>query len=119
MPSLSLVTNVKIDDAKAFALEFAQRSAEILGKPLGYITTNITYNETLNFAGSFDPAFDLRVVSLDNLSPDQNEKYSKEFSAFLSEKLGLKADRGYILFQDPGRTHLGYQGTTFATIFKS
>jgi phenylpyruvate tautomerase len=37
--------------------------AETLGKPEGYITVNITHNETLTFAGTFDPAYVLSVVS--------------------------------------------------------
>lgn len=46
-------------------------------------------------------------MSLGNIDLEKNEKYSAEFSAFFGEKLGLKADRGYILFNDPGNSYLG------------
>lgn len=117
MPSLELVTNVKLADPKAFALDFSKVGAETLGKPEGYITVNITYNETLTFAGTFDPAYVLSIISLDNLNPEANERYSKVLSEYFAKKLGAPSDRGYIVFIDPGRANIGYKGTTFATIF--
>ncbi|KAF9466246.1 Tautomerase/MIF superfamily [Collybia nuda] len=117
MPSLELTTNVKVDDPKAFALEFSKLGAATLGKPEGYITVSVTYNPTLTFAGTFDPAFTMTVVSLDNLNDSANEGYSKKFFDFFKEKLAVPGDRGYITFMDPGRGFLGHQGTTFATIF--
>nr|VWO99125.1 Amidohydrolase family protein [Ganoderma boninense] len=69
------------------------------------------------FGGSFDGAFLLSITSLDNLPPDNTEKFSKLFAAFIQEKLGVAHDRGYIVFTDPGRANIGFQSTTFATIF--
>jgi len=77
----------------------------------------ITYNETLTFAGTFDPAISLRIDSLDNINRQANEKYSKAFFDFFQKKLGVPADRGYITFIDPGRENMGYNGSTVATIF--
>lgn len=95
-----------------------QAGAEALGKPEAYITVSVTYNKTLTFAGTLEPAFALTVVSLpplflesftapnqscyclqvslDNLSPEANEKYSKALSAFIKEKTGAPSDRGYM-----------------------
>ncbi|KAK0502670.1 Tautomerase/MIF superfamily [Armillaria luteobubalina] len=117
MPSLELKTNAVISDLNAFALEFSKESARILGKPEAYITVSVTPVPIITFAGTTDPAFTLLVTSLDNLNPEKNEKYSKELAAFLSKSLSLSHDRGYITFLDPGRAYLGYQSTTFATIF--
>ncbi|KAJ8480882.1 hypothetical protein ONZ45_g15497 [Pleurotus djamor] len=117
MPTLSLVTNVKLDDPKAFVIKFSKFGAETLGKPEVYISVNYTYNETLTFAGSLDPAFNLSIKSLDNLSPEQNEEYSKKIFPFFEKELGVPGNRGYIDFIDPGRTHMGFKGTTFGTIF--
>jgi len=119
MPSLSLKTNVKIANPKAFSLEFSKFGAEVLGKPEVYITVDYTYNETLTFAGTHDPAFTLTIVSLGNLAPHQTEEYSAKIFEWLKEKIGTKSDRGYILFQDPGNAGIGHKGTTFATIFGS
>ncbi|KAJ7287086.1 Tautomerase/MIF superfamily [Mycena rebaudengoi] len=117
MPSLVLMTNVQIPNPSEFALEFSKVSAAVLRKPEAYITVSVTYNATLTFAGTLEPAFALSVTSLDNLSPDANEEYSATLSRFFQEKLGTPADRGYITFTDPGRGYLGFKGTTFATIF--
>ncbi|EJD06168.1 Tautomerase/MIF [Fomitiporia mediterranea MF3/22] len=113
MPALQLTTNVKIDDVKAFSLEFSKIAAEALGKPESYISVCYTYNESLTFAGSFEPAFLLSIISLGNLNPQANAKYSKALTEFFEKKLGLKNNRGYITFVDPGREFLGYQGATF------
>ncbi|VDC03934.1 unnamed protein product [Peniophora sp. CBMAI 1063] len=117
MPSLVLKTNVKVDDVKSFSLEFSKTGAQILGKPENYISVAYDYNEFLTFQGTFDPAFLLVVSTLGNLSPEKNEKYSKEFFDFFKEKLGISGDRGYITFYDPGNSNFGHQGTTFGTIF--
>jgi phenylpyruvate tautomerase len=41
----------------------SQFGAKTLQKPIKYITTAYTYNETLTFDGSFEPAFILDIVS--------------------------------------------------------
>ncbi|KAK0210249.1 Tautomerase/MIF superfamily [Desarmillaria ectypa] len=117
MPSLELKTNAVISDPKSFALEFSKESARILGKPEAYITVSVTPVPIMTFAGTIDPAFTLFVTSLDNINPEKNEQYSKELAAFLKKSLSLPHDRGYITFLDPGRAYLGFQSTTFATIF--
>ncbi|EED81730.1 predicted protein [Postia placenta Mad-698-R] len=102
MPSLVLKTNL---------------AAKTLNKPEVYISVSYDYSENLTFNGSFDPTFLLTVTSLDNITPELNEGYSKVLYNFLESKLGIPGDRGYITFLDPGRAYMGYQGTTFGTIF--
>ncbi|KAL1742108.1 Tautomerase/MIF superfamily [Schizophyllum fasciatum] len=134
MPFLDLTVNIPIPDAKALSLELSKFGAKVLGKPEAYISVAIKVNETLTFAGTHDPAFILAITSLGNVNPASNEKYSKAISEWLKEKLNLSSDRGYMYvpslltttahnntwfsaFLDPGNANLGYQGTTFATIF--
>ncbi|KAF8881954.1 Tautomerase/MIF superfamily [Gymnopilus junonius] len=117
MPTLNLVTNVKLDDPRAFITEFSKFGADTLNKPEQYISVIFTYNELVTFAGTFDPAFSLRIDSLDNISEQQNEGYSKAFFEFFEEKLGTKGNRGYVTYIDPGRPNMGFESTTFATIF--
>jgi len=117
MPSLVLETNVKVADTRSFVLNFSKASANTLGKPEEYISVSYRYNEHLTFGGTFDPAFLLVITSLDNINPEKNEAYSKDLFALLNKELGVRGDRGYITFYDPGRAYLGHQGTTFATIF--
>ena len=87
------------------------------------------YNDTITFGGSHQPAFTLTVVrwflmdicldhesfyqvSLDNLTHAQNEVYSSKFSEWLKSELNLESNRGYIVFQDPGRSHIGWDSLT-------
>ena len=51
-------------------------------------------------------------VSLDNLTHAQNEVYSSKFSEWLKSELNLDSNRGYIIFQDPGRSHVGWDSPT-------
>jgi len=76
---------------------------------------NLIHNPTLIFGGSFEPAFLLNIVSLGNLTPELNEGYSKAFFSYLCDELVLEEDRGYIVFDDPGKANMAYKGKTFAS----
>jgi len=117
MPTLVLTTNVKVPDHKQFVLEFSKLGAEVLSKPEKYISVDFKYNETLSFAGTFEPAAQLVITSLDNINPEKNEAYSATLFKFFKDKLGVPGDRAYVVFNDPGRAYIGHEGTTFATIF--
>jgi len=117
MPSLELKTNVAVKDPKALVAEFSKFAAETLEKPLAYICVSYEYKEYLAWEGTFEPAFLLNIVSLDNINAEVNEKYSAVFFKFVETQLGVPGNRGYITFIDPGRENIGHQGTTFQTIF--
>ncbi|EKM83072.1 hypothetical protein AGABI1DRAFT_111593 [Agaricus bisporus var. burnettii JB137-S8] len=59
------------------------------------------------------------LASIDNLQPEMNEGYSKKIFEWLDVKLGVKHDRGYILFTDPGSGQIGYMSTTLRKILGS
>ncbi|TBU26055.1 Tautomerase/MIF [Dichomitus squalens] len=117
MPALEIRTNISVADPKAFVKDFSEFSATTLGKPLAYIAVHLVHDQNLAWAGTFDPAVLLNVTSLDNLQPENTEKFSKAFFGYFKEKLGIPDNRGYILFVDPGRANIGHTSTTFATIF--
>ncbi|EIN04787.1 Tautomerase/MIF [Punctularia strigosozonata HHB-11173 SS5] len=117
MPSLVLQTNVKVPDVGAWANEFSKLSAEFLGKPELYISVSYNYDENLSFGGTFEPAFLLTITSLDNINPEVNEKYSKIIFDHFQKTLGTPGNRGYVVFNDPGRDFMGHKGTTVAAIF--
>ncbi|KAH9063772.1 Tautomerase/MIF superfamily [Lactarius deliciosus] len=85
----------------------SQLGADLLNKPEKYISITYRYNEFLTFGGTFDPAFQLTVISLDNITPESTETYSNALFTFLKDTLGVPGDRGYILFNDPGRANIG------------
>ncbi|KAH9038946.1 Tautomerase/MIF superfamily [Lactarius pseudohatsudake] len=117
MPTLTVETNVKLSNPKEFVLNLSKLGADILKKPEKYISISYRYNEFLTFSGTFDPAFQLTVISLDNITPESTEAYSNSLFTFLKDTLGVPGDRGYIVFNDPGRAYIGHEGTTFAQIF--
>ncbi len=102
-------------------------AAETLGKPEDYISVHLDHNKPLTFKGTFEPAFLLTIVSpvrpsftptcqplheqvsLDNLQPEKNEKYSKAFFEFFKEKLNVPGDRGYmcVMTTRPRHRHRG------------
>ncbi|KAI9453610.1 Tautomerase/MIF [Lactarius psammicola] len=116
MPILTLETNVKLSNPKEFVLNLSKFGADLLKKPERYILVSYQYNEIFSFNGTFDPAFQLTLKSLDNITPESTEGYSKALFAFLNNTLGVPGDRGYIIFNDPGRAYSGHEGTTFAQI---
>jgi len=113
MPTLQLTTNVKVEDAKAFVLELSKLASTTLGKPESFVSVSYTYEEALSFAGTFEPAFLLTIISLGNINQEANVKYSKDFFGFFESKLGVPDNRGYITFIDPGRPNMGYKSSTF------
>ncbi|KIY70781.1 Tautomerase/MIF [Cylindrobasidium torrendii FP15055 ss-10] len=114
MPSLQLNTNAKIADVTAFALEFSKESARILSKDESSLVVSVLPVPVVVINGTAEPAFQLFVASLDNLSPSNTQKFSKAFSEFLNKSLGLSNDRGLIVFLDPGADNIGFLGNTSA-----
>lgn len=117
MPALTLETNVKVSDPRELVLSLSKLGAEMLKRPEKYVLVSYRYNEFLSFNGSFDPAFQLTVIALDNITPEITEAYSETLFEFMKNMLRVPGDRGYILFNDPGRAYVGHEGTTFAQIF--
>jgi phenylpyruvate tautomerase PptA (4-oxalocrotonate tautomerase family) len=52
--------------------------------------------------------------SIGVVSPDKNRELAAKLTAFLTERLGLDADRIYLRFEDVQRAWLSRGGNTFA-----
>ncbi|KAJ6546931.1 Tautomerase/MIF superfamily [Mycena capillaripes] len=117
MPYLELVVNVQIPNETEFSLEFAQLASKTLDIPISLVSTCVVYNKTLTFAGTLEPAFSLSINCLEKLNPEANKGFSAIFSEFITSKLKIGNDRGYVKFVDPGIGFVGFQGTTAAVIF--
>ncbi|KAF8842527.1 Tautomerase/MIF [Paxillus ammoniavirescens] len=115
MPMILLTTNVKLasDEAtKAFVTDLSKFSAKTIGKDEKVFSVNFTHNPYLTFGGTFEPAFMLSITSLGNVNPTNSQLWSKAFTDFFKEKLGVASDRGYIAFLDPGEDFIGMRGST-------
>ncbi|KAL5524762.1 hypothetical protein ACEPAF_9908 [Sanghuangporus sanghuang] len=117
MPEINLTTNIKVDDPKALVLELSELAAEVMGKKESLIQARYIYSEYQTFGGSFDPAFSLEIRDIYS-SPEASEKCSKAFSEFLTAKLGVNNNRGFVICLNPGAEHIGFMGTTVANFLK-
>ncbi|KAH7914050.1 Tautomerase/MIF superfamily [Hygrophoropsis aurantiaca] len=118
MPLLTLITNVKLEDAQVrpFVSEFSKKASEVIGKPEAEFSVDFTYNPYLTFGGTFEPAIRLHVMSLWNTNAENSVKWSKAFSEFFTEKLGVPNNRGHMSFIDPGDAFIGFKGTSVAAL---
>ncbi|KAH7914051.1 Tautomerase/MIF superfamily [Hygrophoropsis aurantiaca] len=119
MPLITLTTNVKLgseDATKAFVLKFSKFCAQTLEKPESAFSINVIYNPYLTFAGTFDPAIMLQIMSLYNTNAENSKVWSKALSEFFQEQLGVPSDRGYMAFLDPGPAFIGSRGSTIEAL---
>ncbi|KIM55205.1 hypothetical protein SCLCIDRAFT_1221348 [Scleroderma citrinum Foug A] len=121
MPLIWLTTNVKLesDEAfQAFVREFMQLAAKTIGKDPSAFFVNCQYNPFLIAKGSFEPAVMVQTMSLDNTNPENSIVWTKAFSDFFQEKLGIPNERAIMAFMDPGPDFIGMKGTT-ATVLRA
>ncbi|KAL4065229.1 Tautomerase/MIF superfamily [Scleroderma yunnanense] len=119
MPLIWVTTNVKLesDEAfKAFVQEFMQLAAETIGKDPFAFHINCQYNPFLIAKGSFEPAVMVQTMSLSNTTPENSIVWTKAFSDFFQEKLGVPPERSIMAFMDPGPDFIGMKGTTAAVL---
>jgi phenylpyruvate tautomerase PptA (4-oxalocrotonate tautomerase family) len=112
MPTLSISSNVDIQDADALAVQASKLVAEMLGKPEMYVMVLVKPNCTLYFGGTNDPAALLSLHSL-GLPGAQIKSYSEKLCSFINQHLKIPEDRVYINFESPERSHWGWNSTTF------
>jgi len=117
MPYLYLVVNVQVEDSKTLIAEITELAAKTLNKPKSYVSAVCTYNETLSFAGTFEPAYNLQITSLGSFDTSEgNVAVSKTFADYIQKKFGISPTRGYIALADPGRDRMGYGGSTIGAL---
>ncbi|EGD74412.1 hypothetical protein PTSG_12443 [Salpingoeca rosetta] len=115
MPLLELHTNVNRPENVAAIVEgLSALLAEATGKPLQYIMVRTSFDEAMAMGGTTAPAAFLRLSSIGKIGHNENKGYSAKICKFLTEHLGIEADRVYINFVDVSRANWGYNGGTFA-----
>ena len=115
MPFLRIQTNQPVDPDRReeLALLVSRLAAEQLGKPERYVMVRLESGRTMIFAGTAAPAAYLELISL-GLAADQCPALSAALCQWVSDHLGVPADRTYIEFRSPDRAQFGWDGTTFA-----
>jgi phenylpyruvate tautomerase len=112
MPTLSISSNVDIQDTDALAVQASKLVTDMLGKPEMYVMVLVRPNCTLYFGGNNNPAALLSLHSL-GLPEAQIKSFSELLCGFINQQLDIPVDRIYINFESPPRTHWGWNSTTF------
>lgn len=114
MPHVKIETNVELDKIQAHVLatKFSALSAELLGKPEGFVQACVQPVLALAHGGSFDPAAFVLFKSI-GLPFERCQGMSSAICAFLEKELGIPPDRVYIEFGDLQREHFGWNSGTF------
>lgn len=114
MPLLALQTSVVLSNQQRYDLlaPLSQVVAECIGKPERYVMVTVT-TVALLMDGSEGPAAYADIRSIGGLSPTVNRKLSERICALLKERLGIPADRVYLVFTSVSAENWGWNGGTF------
>ncbi|KAI6110146.1 Tautomerase/MIF superfamily [Pisolithus sp. B1] len=119
MPLIWLTTNVKLesdDTFRTFVCDFRRFAAQTIGKDENAFIIDCQYNPFLTCRGGFEPSVLVQTMSLYNTNPENSILWSKAFSDFFEEKLGVPPDRAVLAFLDAGPDFIGMKGTTASVI---
>lgn len=112
MPYISLQTNSDVTDRDTFLKDLSALGARELGKPESYVMAALDDGAEMLFGGSAEPCAFIRCKSI-GLTESQTEKLSGALCSFVSDTLGIPADRVYIEFAGVPGSMWGWKGGTF------
>ncbi|WP_320170017.1 phenylpyruvate tautomerase MIF-related protein [Maridesulfovibrio sp.] len=113
MPYIGVETNLDLGGgAEEFVADLSKLVAEILGKPESYVMVAVHDKLHMSFGGSSKPTAMLALKSL-GLESAQCAGLSASLCGFMTEKIGIPADRIYIEFSDHDRSMFGWNSGTF------
>ena len=117
MPQLTIETNAAQPAPEVWqaqAKELTQLVSKALGKPVEYVTVGLHFERCLMWGGAPDDACaHCRLTSLGGINKAANAAFSKTLADFLLKNYGVEPNRYYLLFVDPKRSDMGWNGATF------
>ncbi|KAJ1664563.1 hypothetical protein IW140_000988 [Coemansia sp. RSA 1813] len=114
MPLCRITTNSQLQDAKALSTKASATVAELLSKPLSYVMTIVTHNESMTLGGTDEPAAYVHIGSIGSVGGDKNKPIVAGITDLLAAELGVKPARICVAVQEIDRTELAFNGTTLA-----
>ncbi|XP_071479693.1 macrophage migration inhibitory factor-like [Diadema setosum] len=115
MPLLQVFTNVKGSDIPSdFLSGMSTMFQKAIGKPMQYIEVHLVPNQMMMFGGSDAPCAYANLVCIGKLGKEENKLLTQAVSAELA-KIGIKADRMYLVFRDLEPQNCGYNNTVFTS----
>jgi hypothetical protein len=114
MPLLTINSNISLDRQAAQQLAFraSAHTAQLLGKPEGYIMVQVVTDIIMSFAGNDEPCARLELKSL-GLPESSTSAYSEELCSIIEAETGIPPERIYIEFSSPARHMWGWDRRTF------
>ena len=87
--------------------------AELLSKPAEFVVVMINSGQIMSYGGSFEPCCHVRLMSIGSLGDEINRGYAAKISEFITEELGVQANRTFIEFVNSDKNWVGWNGDTF------
>ncbi|KAI9810750.1 MAG: hypothetical protein M1827_006088 [Pycnora praestabilis] len=108
-----LRTNVIIKDEYTFITDLSSHLSTRFQRPESSIMITVSHSACLIFGGSFDPAYNMTLTALPSqIQPTTNKRNAALTQAFMTDALGVAADRGVIKFVSVAEENLATNGQT-------
>lgn len=106
-------TNVIVRDEYAFLQDLSQQLSQRYQRPASSIFITLDHSACLLFAGTFDSAYILTITALPSqIQSTTNKRNAALLQTFMTESLGVSADRGIVRFSPVAEENLATNGTT-------
>ncbi|WP_036915785.1 MULTISPECIES: phenylpyruvate tautomerase MIF-related protein [unclassified Prochlorococcus] len=114
MPLINIQASVPaVADANSILQELSSKLANLLGKPERYVMTSLQCGVPMTFAGDLSSTCYVEVKSIGALDGSRTHEVSELVCSHMEQKLGIPADRTYIVFEDVPARLWGWNGSTF------
>ena len=110
MPLLSVSTSIKVTEKNLFLKNCSEFVSKLTYKPQQFVMVRLFDETPIYFNYDQSPSCFIDLKSIGALNPSV---MSKEISLFISNQIGIPADRIYICFADIEASNWAWNGKTF------
>ncbi|KAJ2080267.1 hypothetical protein H4R24_003185 [Coemansia sp. RSA 988] len=110
MPHLEVTTNVQVADTKELSRKAARLIAELLSKPLSYVTSIINCNPDMIVGDSDAPTAYIKIGCIGSVGGSKNVPIIAGITKLFSEALGASPARISVEIRDMPRENCGVNG---------
>ena len=110
MPLLSVSTSIEINEKNSFLKNCSLLVSKLTNKPEQYVMVRLFDQIPMYFNVDHSPSCFIDFKSIGSLNPPE---MSKEISTFISNQIGIPANRIYICFEDINASNWSWNGKTF------
>ncbi|GKU02470.1 macrophage migration inhibitory factor [Fusarium langsethiae] len=108
-------TNVIIEDEFTFITELSEYLSIRYNLPASCIVTTLQHGICIQFGGSCDPSYTIKIEALDrDMQPAANKCNIALFQRHMEQALGIPASRGHLRFVPVAEDCAGWKGNTIS-----